>query len=259
MVHAFARDVVPAEHCFAGCAVFRIAAHYLRSLKTGKGLGITQLEEEKIASVAQADLKLEVVVIPVSDVGRAKSFYAGLGWRLDADFAFDNGFQVAQFTRPGSGTSVQFGSSVTSAAPGSAQSLYVVVSDIAAAREQLAHRGAAISEVFHQVAPGAHFQPGAKDDLSGPAPDHLSYRSYATFSDPGGNTWLLQGVTRRLPGCLDPVATSFASISDLSTALQRPAMAHGEHEKRIGGRDDAWPDWYAAYMVAEQAGAESPR
>ena len=212
------------------------------------------------ASVARADMKLEVVVIPVSDVDRAEQFYAKLGWRLDADFRFDNGFRVVQFTPPGSGCSIQFGTNVTSAAPGSAQSLYLVVSDIVAARGELVARGVKVSEVFHPGAPGAHFQPdGSSSRLSGPAPDHLSYRSYATFSDPDGNGWLLQEITTRLPGRIDGAETAFASASDLASALRRAEAAHGQHEKRTGQRDENWPDWYAAYMVAEQAGTELPQ
>ena len=151
------------------------------------------------------DLKLEVVVIPVSDVDRAKEFYGGLGWRLDADFAFDNGFRVVQFTPPGSGCSVQFGTNITSAAPGSAQGLYLIVSDIEAARDELVARGVEVSEVFHAGTPGAQFQPdGTSGRVSGPAPDHASYSSFATFSDPDGNGWLLQEITTRLPGRVDP-------------------------------------------------------
>src|SRR5215471_8824726 len=161
-----------------------------------------------------SDLKLEVVVIPVSDVDRAKRFYGSLAWRLDADFSFDNGFRVVQFTPPGSGSSIQFGTKVTSAAPGSAQSLYLAVSDIVAARDQLIARGADVSEVFHPGAPGAHFEPGSSARVSGPAPEHLSYRSYATFRDPDGNGWLLQEVTTRLPGRIDTAATTFASAAD---------------------------------------------
>src|SRR5262249_31561068 len=151
------------------------------------------------------------------------------------------------------------GTKVTAVAPGSAQSLYLVVSDIVAARNQLLARGVDVSEVFHPGAPGAHFQPhGSGDRLNGPAPDHTSYRSYATFSDPDGNTWLLQEVTTRLPGRVELAETAFASANDLASALRRAATAHGEHEKRIGQHDANWPDWYAAYMVAEQAGQESP-
>jgi predicted enzyme related to lactoylglutathione lyase len=211
------------------------------------------------ASVKNVDMKLEVIVIPVSDVERAKKFYGNLGWRLDADFAFDNGIRVVQFTPPGSGCSVQFGTNVTSAAPGSAQSNYLVVSDIEAARNDLVARGVKVSEVFHPGTPGAQFQlNGASGRVSGPAPDHGSYRSFATFSDPDGNRWLLQEITTRLPGRIDAAATTFASTADLATALRRAEAAHGEHEKRIGQRDANWPDWYAAYMVAEQAGTELP-
>jgi len=223
---------------------------------------MTQLEEDVIrdTSVAIVDMKLEVVVIPVSDVDRAKEFYRRLGWRLDADFRFDNGFRVVQFTPPGSETSVQFGTNVTAVAPGSAQSLYLVVSDIMAARNQVIARGVDVSEVFHPGAPGAHFQPdGSSTRLSGPLPDHTSYRSYATFSDPDGNSWLLQEVTTRLPGRVEHAETAFASVNDLVSALRRAATAHGEHEKRIGQNDANWPDWYAAYMVAEQAGEKLPQ
>ena len=212
------------------------------------------------AKAATVDMKLEVVVIPVADVDRAKEFYGRLGWRLDADFRFDNGFRVVQFTPPGSGSSIQFGTKVTAAAPGSAQSLYLVVSDIAAAREQLAGRGIDVSEVFHPVEPGAHFQlNGSSARLSGPARDHTSYGSYATFNDPDGNSWLLQEVTTRLPGRVDGAETAFGSVNDLASALRRASAAHGEHEKRIGQQDSNWPDWYAAYMVAEQSGEKLPQ
>jgi catechol 2,3-dioxygenase-like lactoylglutathione lyase family enzyme len=205
------------------------------------------------------DLKLEVIVIPVADVDRAKKFYASLGWRLDADFPFDNGFRVVQFTPPGSGCSVQFGTKITSAAPGSAQGLYLIVSDVAAARDQLAANGAKVSEVFHAGTPGAQFQPDGTGRVAGPAPDHASYSSFVTFSDPDGNGWLLQEITTRLPGRVDPAATSFGSASDLASALRRAEAAHGEHEKRTGQRDENWPDWYAEYMVREQAGGELPQ
>ena len=225
-----------------------------------KGLTMTQLEQEPVSSSAAASvsMKLEVVVIPVSDVDHAKDFYGSLGWRLDADFRFDNGFRVVQFTPPGSRTSIQFGAKMTAAVPGSAQGLYLVVSDIVAAREHLAARGIGISEVFHPGAPGAQFDQGPHDRLSGPAPDHSSYRSFATFSDLDGNSWLIQEVTIRLPGRVDQAGTSFASANDLANALRRAATAHGEHEKRIGGHDANWPDWYAAYMVAEQSGQRLP-
>ena len=205
------------------------------------------------------DLKLEVVVIPVADVDRSKEFYGNLGWRLDADFPFDNGFRVVQFTPPGSGGSIQFGTNITSAVPGSAQGLYLIVSDIEAARDDLVARGAEVSEVFHAGTPGAQFQSdGVAGRVSGPAADDPSYRTFATFSDPDGNGWLLQEITERLPGRIDAAETAFASTADLASALRRAEAAHGEHEKRTGQRDENWPDWYAAYMVAEQAGTELP-
>jgi catechol 2,3-dioxygenase-like lactoylglutathione lyase family enzyme len=211
------------------------------------------------ASAGRVDFKLEAVVIPVSDVDRSKAFYGSLGWRLDADFAFDNGFRVVQFTPPASPSSVQFGTKITSAPPGSAQGLYLVVSDIEAARDELAGRGVEVSEVFHAGSPGAQFQPdGTSGRVGGPAADHASYGSFATFRDPDGNGWLLQEITRRLPGRVDAAETSYSSVNDLERALVRAATAHGEHEKRIGQPDENWPAWYAAYMVAEQAGGELP-
>jgi catechol 2,3-dioxygenase-like lactoylglutathione lyase family enzyme len=207
----------------------------------------------------RVDLKLEAFAIPVADVDRAKKFYGDLSWRLDADFAFDNGFRVVQFTPPGSKCSIQFGTNLTEAAPGSARALYLIVSDIEAARDALAARGVKISEVFHAASPGAQFQPdGTSARVSGLAPDRASYRSYATFRDPDGNSWLLQEVTTRLPGRVD-AATTFASASELASALRRAAAAHGEHEKSIGKADpERWPDWYAEYLVREQAGQELP-
>ena len=206
------------------------------------------------------DLKLEVVVIPVADADRSKTFYAGLGWRLDADFAFDNGFRVVQFTPPGSPCSVQFGTKITGAPPGSAHGLYLVVSDVADSREQLLRQGAKVSEVFHAGAPGAQLNPeGSADRQLGPDPEGKSYSSFATFEDPDGNSWLLQEVTDRLPGRVDPSLTRFSSAGDLAQAMRRAAAAHGEHEKRIGQADPDWPDWYARYMVAEQAGEELPK
>ncbi len=187
-------------------------------------------------------MKLEVVVLPVSDVDRAKRFYQKLGWRLDADFPFDTGFRVVQFTPPGSGCSIQFGTNITSAAPGSAQGLYLIVSDIEAARDELVAGGVDVSEVFHEGKPGARFQPdGRSGRVSGPAPEHASYRSFATFRDPDGNGWLLQEVTTRLPGRIDAAETAFASPADLASAMRRAAAAHGEHEKRIGAADPDWP------------------
>jgi catechol 2,3-dioxygenase-like lactoylglutathione lyase family enzyme len=208
---------------------------------------------------ASVDMKFEAVVIPVSDVNRAKEFYKRLGWRLDADFPFDNGFRVVQFTPHGSGCSVQFGTKITSAAPGSAQGLYLIVSDIDAARAEIIGRGVAISDVFHAGTPGAQFQPvSTSGRASGPAPDHATYSSFATFDDPDGNVWLLQEVTTRLPGRIDPASTSFGSASDVASALRRASAAHGKHEQLIGKADPNWPDWYAEYIVAEQAGTKLP-
>jgi catechol 2,3-dioxygenase-like lactoylglutathione lyase family enzyme len=205
------------------------------------------------------DLKLEVVVIPVSNVDRSKEFYGRLGWRLDADFAFDNGFRVVQFTPPGSGASIQFGTDISPDAPGSVHGLYLIVSDIEAARAALAALGAQVSEVFHATSPGAQFRPdGTSGRVSGPAPEHASYGSFATFSDPDGNGYLLQEIRTRLPGRIGATETAFASTADLASALRRAEAAHGEHEQRTGQRDEEWPDWYAAYMAAEQSGAELP-
>ena len=215
------------------------------------------LEGTAAAKARTFDMKLEIVVIPVSDVDRAKDFYANLGWRLDADFAGPE-FRVIQFTPPGSGASVIFGKNVTAAAPGSAQGLYLIVSDIEAARKGLIARGVKVSEAFH----------GAGDVYAGPDEPYLfgrrrvpgtdpargSYRSFASFHDPDGNGWLFQEITARVPGRIDAEETSFASTTDLVAALKRAAAAHGEHEKRIGKHDDNWADWYAGYMVREQAG-----
>jgi catechol 2,3-dioxygenase-like lactoylglutathione lyase family enzyme len=207
---------------------------------------------------AEVELKFEAVVIPVADVDRSKDFYERLGWRLDADLAFDNGFRVVQFTPPGSGCSVQFGTKVTPAAPGSARGLYLIVSDIDAAREELLTRGAAVSEVFHAGTPGAQFLSDGSGRVSGPAEDGASYSTFVTFMDPDGNGWLLQQITNRLPGRIDSGVTSFSSTSDLAGALRRAETAHAEHEKRTGKADPDWPDWYADYMVREQSGAELP-
>src|SRR5258708_11078688 len=190
---------------------------------------MTQSEKDatSVGNVKNVDLKLEAVVIPVSDVDRAKKFYENLGWRLDADFPFDNGFRVVQFTPPGSGCSVQFGTKITSAAPGSATGLYLVVSDIEAARRELVVRGAKVSEVFHAGTPGTQFQAdGTSGRVNGPAPDHASYRSFARFSDSDGNGWLLQEITTRLPGRIDVAKTAFASANDLASALRRAGAAH---------------------------------
>ena len=205
------------------------------------------------------DEKLEVVVIPVADVDRAKEFYLGLGWRLDADRAAGDSFRIVQLTPPGSDCSIQFGTGLTSGAPGSAQDLYLIVSDIEAARAELVTHGVEASEVFHEGAPGARFTTdGTNGRLSGRAPDDASYGSFVSFRDPDGNGWLFQEITTRLPGRVDQAATAFASASDLADAMRRASAAHGEHEKRIGHADANWPDWYASYMVAEQAGTGLP-
>jgi catechol 2,3-dioxygenase-like lactoylglutathione lyase family enzyme len=217
---------------------------------------------KKVAKVEPVDMKLEVVVLAVSDVDRAKAFYENLGWRLDADFANGEDWRVIQFTPPGSGCSVIFGKNVTAAAPGSAQGLYLIVSDIEAAREELLRRGVKISEVFH----AAEVYAGTDEPylfgrlrVSGPDPEHRSYRTFASFSDPDGNGWLFQEVTTRLAGRIDPATTSFASANDLASALRRAASAHGKHEAQTGQADANWPDWYAEYMVAEQTGGELPQ
>jgi catechol 2,3-dioxygenase-like lactoylglutathione lyase family enzyme len=196
------------------------------------------------AGVKDIDMKLEVVVIPVSNVDRAKEFYGRLGWRLDVTPP-----SVVQFTPHGSACSVQFGPTLTSAAPGSATE-YLIVSDIEAARSALVAAGVEVSDFFHLSPDGP---------VSGLDPERRSYLSRASFKDPDGNTWLLQEITTRLPGRVDAAATSFGSVSDLAGALRRAEAAHGEHEKRTGEADPNWPDWYAEYIVSEQAGTEPPK
>jgi catechol 2,3-dioxygenase-like lactoylglutathione lyase family enzyme len=218
---------------------------------------MSKIQEEgeatfKTSQARNTDLKLEAVVIPVSDVDRAKSFYIKLGWRLDADFVAGESFRVVQFTPPGSPASIHFGKGLTSAAPGAAQNLYLVVSDIEAARAELVERGAKVGDVFHRAGPG---QP----PVNGRDPARRSYVSFASFSDPDGNTWLLQEITARLAGRVGAEETTFSSPAELADALRRAAAAHGEHEKRIGAPDANWPDWYAEYMAAEQSGRELPK
>ncbi|MBR1146512.1 VOC family protein [Bradyrhizobium sp. AUGA SZCCT0431] len=214
------------------------------------------------SKTATTAMKLEVVVIPVSDVDRAKAFYGSLGWRLDADFADGKDYRVIQFTPPGSDASVIFGKNVTAASPGSAKGLYLVVSDIEAARKELQGRGVDVSEVFHAadgVFTGKHepFLLG-RDRASGPDPERRTYQSYASFSDPDGNGWLFQEVTARAPGRVEG-DTTFSSSAEIASALRRAAAAHGEHEKRNGGQHDVnWPDWYAEYIAKEQAGEPLP-
>lgn len=199
------------------------------------------------AKEASVDMKLEVVVIPVSDFDRAEKFYMRIGWRQDVT---PPGSGVYQFTPPGSACSIQFGTNLTSASPGSVQRTYLIVSDVKAARDVLVAAGVEVGEFFHL---------GPAGPLPGPDPEHGTYRSFAMFNDPDGNSWLLQEITNRLPGRVDSAATSFGSVSDLASAFRRAEHSHGEHEKRTGERDENWPDWYAAYMVAEQAGTEPPQ
>jgi catechol 2,3-dioxygenase-like lactoylglutathione lyase family enzyme len=195
------------------------------------------------------DMKFEVVVIPVANVDRSKAFYTKLGWRLDADFPFDNGFRVVQFTPPGSGCSVQFGRKITSAPPGSAQGLYLIVSDVVAARRDLVALGVEVSEVFHPGTPGAQFQvDGAGGRLSGPAPEHASYNSFATFRDPDGNGWLFQEVTTRLPGR----GLSTLDVATLTELLQEAEKHHSVYEPTAPKHQ--WSDWYGAYIAARQSG-----
>jgi catechol 2,3-dioxygenase-like lactoylglutathione lyase family enzyme len=215
------------------------------------------------ASIAKVDMKFEIVVIPVSDIDRAKAFYANLGWRLDADYDNGKDFRIIQFTPPGSGCSIIFGRNVTGAAPGSAQGLYLIVSDIEAARKELLRAGVKVSEVFHGAG-DAYTGPDepylfGRIRVGGPDAEHRSYRSFASFSDPDGNGWLFQEITARLPGRIDSTATTFASTNDLASAFRRAEAAHGEHEKRTGQRDANWSDWYAAYIAAEQSGKELPQ
>ena len=203
-------------------------------------------------AVREIDLKLEVVVIPVSDVERAKHFYGDvLGWRLDGEFVVGKEFRAMQFTPPGSPCSIHFGKGITSAAPGSVAGLYLVVTDIEAARAELVERGVDVSEVFHRAGPGKPPEPGRD-------PESRSYASFASFKDPDGNAWLMQEVTARLPGRVDSPALTFSSASELASAFRRAEAAHGVHEKKLGHRDEEWPEWYAEYMIAEQAGKPLP-
>ena len=213
----------------------------------------TSIKQQKYeAGVARVDMKLEVQLLPVSDVDRAKGFYTKLGWRLDADIVAGNDFRLVQFTPPGSASSVSFGKGLTTAAPGSIRG-GLIVSDIEAAHSDLVGRGIDASEVFH----GSPFNPAGR--ISGPDPERHSYESYVSFEDPDGNIWIVQEVTARLPGRTDPATTTFTSANDLASAMRRAAAAHDKHEKRVGSADPNWPDWYAKYMAAEQAGTELPK
>ena len=218
-------------------------------------MGTTKASAEAGATsgIGKVDMKLEVVVIPVADVQRAKRFYTGLRWRVDADF----GAQGIQLTPPGSGCSIQFGETMVPVAPGSAQALHLIVADIEAAREELVANGVEVSEVFHCAEGyGCRF-PGQDGRVRGRAPGNGTYGSFLTFSDPDGNGWIVQEVTTRFPGRVEG-ETTYASAADLAQALRRAAAAHGEHEARTGQADAEWPAWYAEYMVKEQAGEELP-
>ncbi|WP_168793493.1 VOC family protein [Paraburkholderia aromaticivorans] len=218
----------------------------------------TPNEAETAAGTAQTvDMKLEIVVIPVSDVDRAKQFYVRLGWRLDVDIAKDDQFRVVHFTPPGSQCSILFGKGVTTEEPGSVQGLHLIVSDITRAHAELVERGIDVSEVFHDAG-GLFHRAGEEGRVSGPQPARSSYGSFASFSDPDGNGWVFQEVTTRLPGRVDARATTFTSATELAGALRRAAAAHGEYEKLSGQHDENWPDWYAGHIVAEQAGTQSP-
>lgn len=210
-----------------------------------------QIKSDATLPRSAIDMKLEVVVIPVSDIDRAKRFYGNLGWRLDGDFIEGDAFRGVQYTPPGSSCSIHFGKGVTSAAPGSARGLYLIVSDIEAARASLISNGASVSEIFHLEAPG-------KPPRSGLHPERRSYSSCATFTDPDGNEWLLQEITARLPGRVDPDRSTFESAKDLAGALRRASIAHGDHEKKLGKRDEEWPTWYAEFLTSEQAGKAPP-
>jgi catechol 2,3-dioxygenase-like lactoylglutathione lyase family enzyme len=201
------------------------------------------------------DLKLEAVVVPVSDVDKAKQFYGSvLGWREDADFSFGDGSRIVQMTPPGSACSIHFGAGVASGNPSSTAGLLLAVDDVEEARSELAARGVAVSDVFH-AGDGVFYQ--RSQWLTGPNPDRRTYSSFATFDDPDGNSWLLQEITKRLPGRVTG-PTTYSSPGSLAGALRRAAAGHGKHEERTGEPDPDWPDWYADYMVREQTGDELP-
>ena len=209
------------------------------------------------AKAATIDMKLEVVNLPVSDVDRAKRFYQGLGWRLDGDLAVGEDFRAVQFTPPGSDCAITFGKDVTTATPGAVQDLMLIVEDIDESRKDLISRGVEVSDVYHYESRPFH-SAGTEARVPGPDPQGRSYFTWASFSDPDGNGWLLQQITTRLPGRVDPNVTTFDSTGDLASALRRAAAAHGEHEKRIGEADPNWPDWYADYIVRERTGQDVP-
>jgi catechol 2,3-dioxygenase-like lactoylglutathione lyase family enzyme len=216
----------------------------------------TEMAPAQASEGNASDFKLEVVVLPVTDVDRAKRFYTSLGWREDADFATSDEFRVVQVTPPGSQASVIFGTGVTSATPGAVEDLQLTVFDIDRARDELVARGVDVSEVFHDAG-GVFHHAATEARVAGPAPEHADYGSFASFRDPDGNGWLLQEIKVRLPGRAS-ATTQYDDAPDLAEALRRAAAAHGEHEARTGQADPDWPDWYAEYMVRERAGEELP-
>jgi catechol 2,3-dioxygenase-like lactoylglutathione lyase family enzyme len=215
----------------------------------------TETAPEQAREGRALDFKLEVVVLPVSDVDRAKGFYASLGWREDADFTAGDGLRVVQMTPPGSEASVIFGKGITAGEPGSVQDLQLTVSDIDRARADLVARGVDASEVFHDAG-GVFHHGGSEARVPGAADGHADYGSFVSFSDPDGNGWILQEINVRLPGRV--TTALYDDVPDLAAALRRAAAAHGEHEARTGEADAEWPDWYAEYMVAERTGSELP-
>jgi len=209
----------------------------------------TMSETTRAFTPATVDLKLEVAIIPVADVDRSKQFYQRLGWRLDADFGFDNGFRVVQLTPPGSGCSIQFGTKLTNASPGSVQDMYLVVADVETARAELIARGAEVSDVFHPTAPGGQFQPNGTDGRAGGrGPSDGSYRTFATFKDPDGNGWLIQEVKTRLPGR----GLSNLDIPSLTELLREAENQHGVYEPTAPKHH--WSAYYAGYIVAREMG-----
>ena len=211
-------------------------------------------DADRDAAVGKVDMKLEIQVVPVSDVDRSKEFYQRLGWRLDDDAAPLPGLRIVQFTPPGSGASVTFGQGLTTAVPGAAEG-GLIVSDIEAARDELVGRGIEVSDIWH----GPPFPVEARQP--GPDPERTSYGSFFSFTDPDSNTWLVQEVTTRLPGRLNAAETGYVSAADLESALRRAEAARREHDSHLLHRsapDKDWPAWYAAYMAAEQAGTDLP-
>ena len=209
----------------------------------------TQTVNSKVppsSTVAALDLKLEVVPVPVSDVDRAKRFYLDLGWRVDADFTNQGDWRLVQMTPPGSPCSVMFGKGFTNSVPGSAQGTFLVVNDIEAARAELSRNGAQVSDVFHFDGDLLRVG-GTKGRVPGPDPGGRSYFSFATFSDPDGNSWLLQEVTSRFPG------RGFSSdVATMTELLREAETRHGQYGEAAPKHH--WSEWYAAYIVARERG-----